>query len=656
MSNFQIEQLKRLRRNPTEIWQGAIVQIPMPKGFEDADDPSDPCYTTMWRALGSGVLHTGTPIFKEDLEDNSLWNSFVKFATDMELAGYLPGRVEVMDEGEEEIMGPLLKQLRVELAVVDELSALEEAVEAMEATVEQLASTPVADIMSGEGVTLEAVKGFAAAAAAYHRAQPWERLSPDDLLQIEKPAPPRGMAFAVVLGMGGQTYGLGFYDTQEGFTEMQTGEIPEYEDGVANWSLTYDPADKTPEEDVEIWRTNRLPLSTPDAFPIVAGFLTETMSSERADVERLAFVEAVIRAITVATEEQLDSGRWSVQVETSRGPVDVTLALPDVLDPPSKAGGDSVDVTLARTQMERTNLAAERFLAERKPANAEEANKLLEEFFNKPPEERPIVPLSPREQAMELCFDARELKGRRQLSVLKKALELDPDCAEALVIQAENASTSGEAMELYVRAIKAGERSLGKEMFERDAGHFWGITETRPYMRAMLGAVQLMLDVGDPKSMEAAAAHMAKMLRLNPMDNQGVRFLYPSTLMALGRDADAARFMKSQSEDEISAAWLYTRAILAFRLGGDCSSSREELRRAMAENPFLPEVLEIDPDDLPRTPASYAPGSVEEALTCLDDLAMAFNATPEVVDWICDVGPSLKKQPRKFKERKKRKR
>jgi hypothetical protein len=30
--------------------------------------------------------------------------------------------------------------------------------------------------------------------------------------------------------------------------------------------------------------------------------------------------------------------------------------------------------------------------------------------------------------------------------------------------------------------VAAGERSLGPKAFEEDAGHFWGILETRPYM------------------------------------------------------------------------------------------------------------------------------------------------------------------------------
>jgi len=29
------------------------------------------------------------------------------------------------------------------------------------------------------------------------------------------------------------------------------------------------------------------------------------------------------------------------------------------------------------------------------------------------------------------------------------------------------------------KGVEAGERALGKEAFERDRGHFWGVLETR---------------------------------------------------------------------------------------------------------------------------------------------------------------------------------
>lgn len=75
----------------------------------------------------------------------------------------------------------------------------------------------------------------------------------------------------------------------------------------------------------------------------------------------------------------------------------------------------------------------------------------------------------------------------KRRALANKALSLDPDCADALVLLAEQAMHANEAMDLYERAMRAGERKLGEEFFEENRGHFWGIFETRGYMRARFG-------------------------------------------------------------------------------------------------------------------------------------------------------------------------
>src|SRR5947209_27138 len=67
---------------------------------------------------------------------------------------------------------------------------------------------------------------------------------------------------------------------------------------------------------------------------------------------------------------------------------------------------------------------------------------------------------------------------------------------------------------------------------------------------------------------EEAVGHLQDMLRLNPNDNQGVRYTLAGFLLFLDRDDDLARLLR-QYPDEASAAWAYTKALLAFRQQGD---------------------------------------------------------------------------------------
>ena len=98
---------------------------------------------------------------------------------------------------------------------------------------------------------------------------------------------------------------------------------------------------------------------------------------------------------------------------------------------------------------------------------------------------------TPLGQAQDLMYKAFEIADiQERIKLAKRAIELSPDCADAYVVLAENAAHRKEALEFYEKGVAAGERALGPKAFQEDVGHFWGLLETRPYMRA--GKVWLM--------------------------------------------------------------------------------------------------------------------------------------------------------------------
>ena len=107
----------------------------------------------------------------------------------------------------------------------------------------------------------------------------------------------------------------------------------------------------------------------------------------------------------------------------------------------------------------------------------------------------PLGPESNRllAQAQEVMYQAWEASGRRRLELARQALAISPDCADAYVLLAEESARSlEEACRFYAQGVEAGERALGPEMFQEYTGHFWGVLETRPYMRARrVGRVSL---------------------------------------------------------------------------------------------------------------------------------------------------------------------
>jgi hypothetical protein len=223
-----------------------------------------------------------------------------------------------------------------------------------------------------------------------------------------------------------------------------------------------------------------------------------------------------------------------------------------------------------------------------------------------------------------------EPDGRRRVRLAREALEICPDCADAYVLLAEHAPSRREALRLYEQGVAAGERALGAEAFRRDAGRFWGLLETRPYLRARLGLAHALWTAG---RRDEAVRHLQDMLRLNPGDNQGVRHTLAGFLLFLDRDGDLGRLLQ-EYPDEGSAAWAYTRALLAFRQHGDTPEARRLLQEAKVTNKHVPAYLLGEKFPPSGRPGPYRPGDEGEALNYLGSFLGGWKSTPGAVAWL----------------------
>jgi len=243
-----------------------------------------------------------------------------------------------------------------------------------------------------------------------------------------------------------------------------------------------------------------------------------------------------------------------------------------------------------------------------------------------------FAPETPVEAAQEIMYDAWESADRKKrIALAKKALEVSGDCADAFVLLAsETAKTVDEAIELYRKGVEAGERALGETAFTEDVGHFWGLIETRPYMRARAGLAAVLWDTG---KREEAIGHYKDMLRLNPGDNQGLRYRLMTCLLHSG-SVDAAEELYKQFEDDSMAAWAYSRVLLNFRRSGDSLGTRESLRAAIETNAHVPAYL-LGMKELPaQLPGYYSFGDDNEAVLYAVDNWDAWRATPGALGWL----------------------
>src|SRR5271155_3599708 len=151
-------------------------------------------------------------------------------------------------------------------------------------------------------------------------------------------------------------------------------------------------------------------------------------------------------------------------------------------------------------------------------------------------------------RAQNVIYDAWDRKtSRSRVALARKALRISPLCADAYNLLAAESATTAEARDLYARGLEAGGLALGPEGFEEYDGRFWGFLETRPYMRARHGLSLALLKLGEEE--EEAMKHFRAMLKLNPGDNQGIRYLLLGCLLKRN-DIAVVKELLAAYEDE----------------------------------------------------------------------------------------------------------
>jgi len=236
------------------------------------------------------------------------------------------------------------------------------------------------------------------------------------------------------------------------------------------------------------------------------------------------------------------------------------------------------------------------------------------------------------DEAQDIMYRAWESGNAiERIELAERALQVCADCADAWVLLAEeSANTLDKALDNYRKGVAAGERALGESAFEEDKGHFWGLLETRPYMRACLGLAQCQWDKGER---DAAIRRYQRMLILNPNDNQGVRQLLLGCLMDERRH-DEAEALILEYPEEWSACWHFSRALLVYRYEQDTENSRTYRAQALKCNKHVPAYL-AGKRRLPKYPPEYVGlGDKNEAIAYAMDNRQAWLGSPGAIPWL----------------------
>lgn len=158
----------------------------------------------------------------------------------------------------------------------------------------------------------------------------------------------------------------------------------------------------------------------------------------------------------------------------------------------------------------------------------------IEEYNARPFSQRYGVGYQPDEPDADdyvtMAGQASSPQERRKY--LQKALALDPENLDAMTGLAMTSTTVVEELITNMEeVVKKGTAFMERDGYlPDDVGHFWGILETRPYMRTLSEYSILLMSAG---MFRRSAVVMEEMLRLCPNDNVGIRSMLISVYAGL---------------------------------------------------------------------------------------------------------------------------
>ena len=477
-------------------------------------------------------------------------------------------------------------------------------------------------------VTVELLKGVFEAAAEFYRAAPWIRLSNEQVIAVRHPNE-HDYHYALVMGQGGVEYGLVRYAD---WSEVQSQSMHD-DDPLMGWqdrtwnSITYDTADHLPFADLDAIEEHNFEIASEEAYPV--GVVIERQGQVRRPTRaEWEWYEAALRVIPVVVREHLRStsgGDYepidtNIEVKTQKGLVKVGVKYPAGELPLEDQPAERLD--WGEMDAESDDMPA----VDRRSMEGVMAG-LVGELGAQSDDRNPD--LARAQQVMYRAWE--ETNPAKRITLAHEALSLSAECADAYVLLAqEEADTVKRALEFYKQGMEAGARALGAKYFRENTGYFWGLLETRPYMRARQGLAETLWRL---KRYEEAIEHYRELLRLNPGDNQGNRYALLDLLIQIERYEEALALLE-QYGDEWSAVWLYSRALLEFQKRGASAAAKKSLQQAVEENPFVPAYLMGQKRVPNRRVDYYGWGDESEAIYYASEHLNHWRRIPGAVEWL----------------------
>ena len=215
-------------------------------------------------------------------------------------------RPAVVYVDETTLVEPLASELEQVGVRCEFRSILREADLALRSLADYMGEEPISGLLQIPGVTPYMARGLFKAAAFFYQEAPWRWIEDTRPIEIHYPikSPPR---YAVVMGHGGQTYGLAVYDSKDVLHETYAGTAPDQMIGRHVWTaLIFGEEFEMPFDDLDAIETHDWPVAGRYAYPLIFQIRLSGHPARPSKSELLR-MEAALLAIPRFVQEHIEA-------------------------------------------------------------------------------------------------------------------------------------------------------------------------------------------------------------------------------------------------------------------------------------------------------------------------------------------------------------
>jgi tetratricopeptide (TPR) repeat protein len=241
----------------------------------------------------------------------------------------------------------------------------------------------------------------------------------------------------------------------------------------------------------------------------------------------------------------------------------------------------------------------------------------------------PEETLTNEEKAIDLVLEAYNQEPQIGLEYIADALELDTDCIEAYEFLGCCYDFPAIATAFFEKGIQIGRKKFGGEYLRNNKGHFWGLHETRAFMRCL----QFYSDcLYQTNKVHDSIEVLEELIELNPNDNQGVRDQLLLYSIEVGDKAKFIKYQKKFKNDFMTFA-AFNKALFAFINEGESKSAERLLTNAISINKHVAKKL-LSKQDVIYNSDGYILGSEDEADYYASQAKKIWKSNPEALNWL----------------------